>query len=350
MVNEVELSDGDPSGWLGGTTWIAAATVSDTGSGQSSGSLELRLSDVKVLSAYPVYYWLGEYRTPSLDDFHPLWVELTIRSARHDYRSMRVHLVLQATGAPEELVSGRRVDGALAISVLMILDEQWTLLEAGGGYTEVYTELLELYGEPGQGTVEALIADARPGIEWANRPGAPNPEGQDEPRPPTRGPLGEWRRAQGYETTNEPTYEIEIAEWFGRHPDERQLPTTEGEYPPEFPAMLGTDPLLSWQLNVVASSEWRATHPWVALRFRDVGIIGPFSTGLDDLIPISGLGPDSTGEFIAWTSLDFDLGNPDLVQPLDANWRPPEVGVLDFRGDPPSFFTQTESEAAKWKP
>lgn len=343
-------SSGDHADWLGGATWVVTATVDDTRAGWSAGVFELRLTDVEVLATHPVYYWGAEHRTPAFTEAGDGWAQLSVGTRLRAPTGQRVHLVLQATGEPDELAAGRREDGAPAIGVILLLDEDWRVLVGAGGHTRQFAELLALYGTPGLDAILALTADARVHIEWSNR--QPSDPALEEPRPTTPGPLGAWRRANGWEhDPDAPSHEEQRLEaWLTQDPATRPLPDVDdGDFPLDaLAAALGTDTLVDWRVQLVGIDAFHREYPWVGLRLVDVGLYGIHSTTGHDSLEFSTLGPtDADAELVAWRRADgnmVDRARPDLVVPL-RGWRPPDAVLVDFAAstEQPSMQTTTSN-------
>jgi hypothetical protein len=331
-------SQGDPSGWLGAATWMATGTIGNEKDG-TYGALEMEVTDLKLEPLTSVYYWLGEYPTPIVQE-SSVWVELTERGTDTKYAGQTVNLILQATGSPEEFASGRRTDGGLAISVLMILDSNWSLLEAGGGYTSTYSEILTRY-QSGQAGVQKLLDDARVTTVFDNDNTASDALADEADtaldRPATPGQLGEWRRSEGFEPPLQVNDEArQLDEWLANKADARQLPTADDEViSPDQASAIGSDGWVQWELYVLDPETMRSAFQWVGVRIADAGVIGPFSTDSENAIAITGLGPlEGKAEFLAWQSAEVALDRPDLVVGIADEWRPPDVAILQPRRDP----------------
>lgn len=197
---------GDPSDWIGAASWVVGAeVVSHTTDGDPLDELELAIRD--VVFAQDEYYWLARFPVPELEAGSRLRVELAEPSQSVDLTGHEVFIALQASGTPDELRAGTREDGALAYSAILVFDRDWNLVEAGGGHFDTFTEILAEYEPVDRSAVLALIADARVTHEHDNEWAIgviESDETEEAPerareRPQTPGPLGEWRRARGFE-------------------------------------------------------------------------------------------------------------------------------------------------------
>lgn len=318
--------------------WVVTATVTEETVLPSGPSwVELRLDDIEVHSVTPTYFSLGEHPLPSLGDlgqaWGEVWAELTVKQREASYVGERVHLVLLGSGTPEELAAGRREDGARSVGVIMLLDRAWQVLEGGGGHGRQFAEVLALYGEPDLDALLRLLADARVAAEYSIRTGINAREGGWQ----TPGPLGEWRRANGWEhDAQAPSPEDQrLAMWLASDPATRPLPDVDdGELPlDQLAAALGTDALITWRVHLLGMDGFGERYPWVGLRLVDVGLYGIFWTAGQQTLDLAPLGPaGATAELVAWHESDgnaVDRACPDLVLPLTA--QSPGVVTVDLR-------------------
>jgi hypothetical protein len=200
----------DPTPWLGADAWLVEASLLEQPI-QSSPPWTLSVRTGKVLWQRSTYYWLARYTTPELPEGADLAVEFAEPSADIDLHDIQLILGLQAAGTPEDLRAGHREDGASPFAVQLVFDQDYNLIDAGGNHLDAYREVLALY--PGQGLdrVVALLDDAWVQYEFDNEWGlsvvnADDPAAipsRDEGRPATPGPLGTWRRENGFESTDD---------------------------------------------------------------------------------------------------------------------------------------------------
>lgn len=237
----------------------------------------------------------------------------------------------------------------------MIFDSNWSLLEAGGAYTSTYSEILAKY-PPGEAGVRQLLADARVTTVYDNDLEAAaalaSGAGSAPSRPATPGPLGEWRRTEGFEPPLNIQHEKEnLEQWLAQGPQARQLPIAEDEIiSPDQALAIDTETWAQWELYLLNPERISKTYRWVGIRIADVGVIGPFSTDSENAIAITGLGPThGTAELLAWKSDSVALDQPDLVTPLTKDWQPPDVAIVrptqDLRRAEVSVVTLAEASA-----
>lgn len=325
----------DASGWLGASTWVVEASINSVGSdSRGIGTLQITIED--QLWNRPSYYWLGKYETPLLLPETELTVEFAEPSRKVEVDSRHKILVLQAAGTPDELGAGARDDGASPFATLLIFDESYQLLDAGGGYYEAYSEILSLYPGRNLENLIQLLDDAwvlhEFDNEWAlavrSSPDPANAPDRSEGRPATPGPLGEWRVDHKFETPLDED-ESALAAWMETPSNLRQLPVSEDELMPGLEAALNVDRLELGTAFVEVSDAFSMRYAWIGFRIVDSGVIGPFSTDAQGgLVPISGYGPViGVLEFVGWSEVDVvDLGALDVLATLRVeDWTPPSV-------------------------
>lgn len=347
----------DPTGWLEIVAWVVAADIIEEREGRPGSELELRLANTELLHTTPTH---PHHSRLDFTEIGSDWANLNVHDSGRSYLGERVLLALLGTGTRAEQLAGEQENGALVLAVVMILDEDGNLLEAVSRNTELYRELLALYGPPGLDAVISLVDDGRTLAIWsANRVDPDDPDNPDfdpgplPPRPATPGPLGEWRRANGWESDPDaPSPEQQQFEaWLASDPATRLLPDIDdGELPlDELAAALGTDTLVDWRVYLLHIDALERDYPWVGLRLVDVGMFGLLNTAGHRVLDFSTLGPpDAAAELLAWREPDsqaVDLTRPDLVVALPG-WRPPDVVLIDLRDslERPAIRTTDEDD------
>lgn len=352
----------DPTMSLDHINWIVAADVVEERDGVHGRMLDLQLVNTEVLSTA-----VSDPRHGVVDfgEVRSGRASLNVRDSDRSYTGGRFIFALQPAGTRADQLAGVQENGAPVLSVAMIFDEGWTLLEAKTNQTALYRELLALYGPPSLATVRALIDDARVVADWwashapdvLDEPDAPELDLRSlPPRPSTPGPLGEWRRVNGWEDDPAaPSQEQQQLEaWLAADPAIRRLPDVDdGQLPlDELAAALGTDVLVDWRVYLLHADAFQREYPWVGLRLVDVGVQGLLSTSGHEVFYFSTLGPvDATAELVAWRDPDsdaVDVADPDLVVALPG-WRPPEVVLIDLHDSIEHPAVRTTDEDEGWR-
>lgn len=310
----------DPTSRLEASTWLVSGVVvkvDDVGFGHSR--LTIDVGSVEVLSDTYRHFDLV-YVTPSFPTIDgQATVEHYEPETSIDLVGRDVHLLLQAFEPLDMVLAGE------GTGVVAIFDEAWVPIEASGydGTVQALRDLLPAYGQSPD-AVKSLIADAQAGrtardlarAQAAEREAAENAilvwdddttaDLDDQfpltaTPPTTPGPLGEWRRANGWEVVNDDFVEDDVAAFLATDHTKRQLPITEDEMPPELQDALGLGP---WKpVRVVVD---RAILPegagWVGAYVADLGLLGPFH--LDDRMgvgEVSGLIPEGASmALVTW--------------------------------------------------
>ncbi len=326
FVDDRSTDAQDATGYLAATTWVVKAEVlqqDDLPPGYRY--LDLRIDD--VLFEKPSYVSWVEYPTPDLPVGTVLPAMLVAPSTGVDLEGQQVFAALQAAGSPEELKAGKpEGDGVRPYAVIMVFDPEWNLLDAATGYFDQYSEVYALYGK-GKDAVLALIGDALAAREARDARNEAAEAGLPAPDVVTPGPLGEWRRAKGFEgDASESTPADRLEAWLADPPDARQLFITDDELIPGADAAAGVDGWVRRELVVTDVSDLAAAYPWVGLRFPGVGILGPFGLRTEDgsetgPVPLFGYFPAGRdAELVGWTSTAFpDLTTAQVITTLSVD-------------------------------
>ncbi|GIU91578.1 MAG: hypothetical protein KatS3mg011_0484 [Acidimicrobiia bacterium] len=342
---------GDPSGWIGAVSWVIEADVVSHSGGGGVDELEVVVRD--VVFARDDYYWLGRYPLPALEAGGTLKVELSGPTQGIDFTGETVILAVQAAGTPDELAAGVRRDGGLSHSVVMVFDNTWSLVEAGGGHYQVYREIWSRYVPHDGGSLIRLLDDARVQLAYDNEQvlaaeetdgGRPDRD-RFENRPSTPGPLGEWRRERGFEPPTggaDGAGEDGLGDWLAVDPARRQLPLIVEDLPPGAEQAIGGDVLVPREAVVTLDDRAAATYPWVGLRFVGVGVLGPFRTHSDGPVPIDGIGGTvSPVQVVVWNSETIeDLADAIVIAEIPAGtWKPGTRLLLQISTNPDDSTT-----------
>jgi hypothetical protein len=337
---------GDPTNWLGATAWVVEARVTS----QDDASRQRRHIDFVVLDVLyqaPTYFWSGEVATPTLVRGETVLAVIPQPSTEVDLVGETVYIALQAAGDPSELEAMvRSTDGERPYVATLIVGSDWNLIEAAGEHFDVYREVLALYGK-GREALLSLIADASVPLRASNRAALRESEMSEEeleqsspiPVPTTRGPLGEWRRANGYE--GEVQAAVSLEEWLAVPAEERQLFMIEEEVIPGSAAALGFEGWIERELVVVNPSELTVRYPWIGVRVPGVGVLGPFSLSSEVETSISGLLPAGLPiELVGWTeSLDPDLEAAEVIGVLpETLWASGDTAWVEVIGSAEEGF------------
>ncbi|GIU91509.1 MAG: hypothetical protein KatS3mg011_0415 [Acidimicrobiia bacterium] len=336
----------DATGYIAATTWLIEADVvaqEDVPPGYRY--LDLVVTD--VLFQKPVYVSWVEYDTPDLPVGTRIPAMLVAPSTKVDLKERRVFVALQAAGSPAELERGvTEGDGLRAYAVIMVFDDQWRLIDAPTGYYDQYAEVYALYGQ-GRDAALGLITDALAGRKARDARTEALEAGLPAPEATTPGPLGDWRRAKGFESGPiEPTPSDRLEAWLAVPPEARQLFVTDDEVIPGADAAAGVDGWVQRELVIADVSDLAAAYPWVGLRFSGVGVLGPFGLRTEKgpqtgPVPLFGYFPAGTdAELVGWTSTTFpDLTTGDVIATLPADmWAGAESVMVDVTGDPTVGF------------
>lgn len=337
---------GDPTSWIGATAWlIRADIVAQEDVREETRHLDLVVKDVLFQS--PTYFWLNEFQTPALVADEKVLADITLPSTRIDLLNQSVVVALQAAGEPADLEAGvRSNDGERSHSAILILDAKWNLIEAGGNHFEVYRNVLQLYPSNPNGVL-SLIADASVKLNadneafLAERDLTPDEleAVPDQPRALTPGPLGEWRRANGFEfpaNSDQVTAES-LDRWINTPPEERQLFVTPDEVIPGSDAQLELDGWVEREMVITNSDTVSEKFSWLGVRFPGVGVLGPFSsTAEEGFVTLYGFAPlNHSAELVGWVGSSFpDLTQAVVISPVpEPLWGPSNVIWIEILGN-----------------
>lgn len=329
--------DYDPTASLGGVVWIVDGEVLGLGSGpHGSQTLEVRVNDVLWRRDY-YFLWGERFDTPVVESGSTIRVTVFERSTKADLAG-RMFLGLDADGTPEEFAAGVDADGLSPYGLRVAFDPDWNLVEAPHGAFDAVSEVLDLY--PGQGLerVVALVDDAWVGLEAENEAAMAEMAAADPAKAPrfvppaTPGPLGQWRRAHGYEV-DEAQREVdearqaggELAAWLAQDPVRRQLPTIPEDFPPGAEDALGVGRFVERRGVVVVDDAFLKVYVAVGVRVPGIGVLGPFFVDPSGIGDASGLMPPGrTVEIVAWTQDEVsDLADAEVLATVTPRaWKP----------------------------
>jgi len=343
----VSESSGDQTDWLSAGVLTIDAQVEGVSSDGQSGLIFDVLVDDVLASIDTYYFGGGEYVTPDVSGGDRITVHEGAPALDAQLEDGRFFFVLQVDGTPEDVAAGRDAHGfETPYFVLAVFDSTWQLVDAQRPLYPQLVEILALYPESLEG-VGQLIADARAQFEaMLVYAGSSSAGGAAEVTTP--GPLGEWRRAHGYEheAIQDATAEVVAA----TPPELRQLPTQVEDFWPDIEESLGVGRLVEWHMEVEVGSSFAGTYHWIGIRFPGVGVIGPFSTETGPVVPVSGFGPPAGPvEIVGWTQPDMlvDLSKAEVLLRLSASeWQPADYLWFDASEKVEAYKVETLTEQA----
>lgn len=342
----------DLTGWVdGGPVTIDAQVEGVSGDGHMG-----EIADVvvmQVLDSSDTYnFGYDAYPTPELVVGDHIRIREGAPTNHVSLKDGRFYFVLQIYGTPEDVAAGRDAEGFDApYFVLGVFDQTWKLID---GQRDLYPQLqgvLALY-PGGLDGVRQLVADAyakREAMAPYNVPLTPENAALAESAPnvTTPGPLGEWRRAHGFERPDAtPTADI-AAQVAATPPDRRQLPTGQEEFWPNIEESLGVSELVQWNLWVDVGKPFTDAYQWLGLRFPGVGVVGPFNTEVGKPIGVVGYGPPSGPvEIVAWSgqSIDDLSAAVVLMRVSPTEWEPSQYLWIDATSNVGDYTIETLSE------
>lgn len=202
----------DPTSYLGATVWLLEGTVESLEVPTSRQTL-LTVRVDKVVHSEDHYFWGGvQYPLPMVDPGDFLEVDIRLPFGDPLNRDQSYVFAVQAAGVPADLAAGKRSnDGALSHAVVAVFDGDGQVVQAALHPVEPIREVLALYGR-GPDAIRGLIGDAHQAsvtqnLQYAAHKGLATEQLSKSPPPAeilTGGPLGEWRRENGWEALNSP--------------------------------------------------------------------------------------------------------------------------------------------------
>lgn len=322
----LDQQEGDTSMFLDGTDVVVEAdlvAVTPWEVDDHWSEWELQIRSVPLVTE--TYRWDGaRHDTPDLSEGDKIVAAYSGNPNGEALIGQTLFLAMTAGGPFEEMDDSVRGYPALTFSPILVFDDRWNPIAvdsaniSGGSGAAIrdYREILELYDGSARSRALALVKDAvrseHPKVELTIdgemvKP-LQKPAGWD--RKWTPGPLGEWRRANdweiGPESAEKATQQF-VEAWMAVPAEERPLPVVEVDE--QFGALQDLVGEVSFRdVTVITTDRFVEEYSWIGLRFPEVGVIGPFSTGTggSNIASMVGYGPAvSEATLVGWSHKEF---------------------------------------------